>query len=40
MEDVDATVEPDAERAAVQHGVDEAHSEDDSSWSGRDFAWG
>jgi cell division initiation protein len=40
MEDVEAAAEPEAERAAVQHGADEAHSDDDSQWSGRDFAWG
>ena len=36
MEDV----EPEKEPSAVQHGVDEAHAEDDVPWSGRDFAWG
>jgi hypothetical protein len=24
----------------VQHGVEEAHHDDDIPWSGRDFAWG
>ncbi len=36
MEDV----EPEEAPAAVQHGVDEAHAEDDVPWSGRDLAWG
>ena len=38
MEDVEP--EHAAEPAAVQHGVDEAHADDDIPWSGRDFAWG
>jgi len=42
MEDVTPEHEPDAdpEPASVQHGVEEAHHDDDIPWSGRDFAWG
>jgi cell division septum initiation protein DivIVA len=38
VEDVDP--DADADDAAVQRGVDEAHADDDIPWSGRDFAWG
>lgn len=38
VEDVDP--DADADHAAVQRGVDEAHADDDIPWSGRDFAWG
>ena len=42
MEDVTPEHEPEAgpEPASVQHGVEEAHADDDIPWSGRDFAWG
>ena len=40
MEDVDVATDHEAEPAAVQRGAQEPHAEDDSSWSGRDFAWG
>ena len=40
MEDVEPEPQPGEEPAAVRHGVDEAHSDDDIPWSGRDFAWG
>ncbi|HEY2778660.1 MAG TPA: DivIVA domain-containing protein [Gaiellaceae bacterium] len=32
--------ESESEQAAVQHGVEEAHADDDIPWSGKDFAWG
>jgi cell division septum initiation protein DivIVA len=42
IEDVTPEHEPEAgpEPASVQHGVEEAHADDDIPWSGRDFAWG
>jgi len=41
MEDVpEPQADADAEPAAVQHGVVEAHADDDIPWSGRDLAWG
>ena len=42
IEDVESETEPEpeSEPAAVQHGAEEAHADDDIPWSGRDFAWG
>ncbi len=40
MEDVGSQEESGSEHAAVQHGAEEAHADDDIPWSGRDFAWG
>jgi len=42
IEDVESETEPEpeSEPAAVQHGAEEAHADDDIPWSGRDLAWG
>ena len=32
--------EPEEDPEAVEHGVAEAHADDDVPWSGRDLAWG
>jgi cell division septum initiation protein DivIVA len=39
-ESVEPETEPEPEPAAVRHGVDDEHPEDDVPRSGRDFAWG